>query len=62
MQAYSFRRFQSFFRVLAILYAVFFTAALNAETPAVGAKAFDITLLTLPAKASRCRRNYAGTS
>lgn len=46
MQIYSFNRFRNLLRVFVALSAALFGTALFAETPAVGAKAADFTLLT----------------
>ncbi|MEG9430899.1 peroxiredoxin family protein [Terriglobus sp. ADX1] len=60
MQVYSFNRFQHLFRVFVALSAVLFGTASFAETPAVGAKAADFTLLTPTGKAVQMSKELHG--
>src|SRR6202789_279352 len=60
MQVYSFNRFHKLFRVSVALSAVFLGTALFAETPAVGAKAPDFTLLTPTGKAVQMSKELHG--
>src|ERR1700728_4478732 len=60
MQVYSFNRFHKLFRVSVALSAVFLGTALFAETPAVGAKAPDFTLLPPTGKAVQMSKELHG--